>query len=69
MLRIVKAHGREGGGNPLRQGIIDRTLGSKTAVAIAGAAPEHAHFALLELTFLTQRGKGMPADCARIVLP
>ena len=59
----------KGGGNPLRQGLIDRTLGGKTAVAIAWAAPEHAHFAPLELTFLTERGKGMPADRARIVLP
>ena len=47
MLWIVKAHGREGGGNPLRQGIIDRPLGGKAAVAIAGAAPEKLYVAIV----------------------
>src|SRR5919108_5408584 len=68
MLRIVKAHGRERGGDPLCQRLIDRTSGGKAAVAIAWAAPEDSNLAFLELPFLPQRGEGMPTDGARVVL-
>src|SRR5262245_37783978 len=69
MFWIIIAHREKGGGDFVRQRVVDATLCREAAVAVARTLPEDPQAIIGETSSGAQDGEGVPTDGARVIRP